>query len=264
MRAGIKRILGGLGLALFVFRVREWWRGLRRTGVSSPCSDGFPIPPPKLIVFVTGSADTAWYAEGGQFAARSMCRLLDQAGIRACNFQSILDFGCGCGRVIRHWPQTTDAALHGTDCNPKLVEWCRRNLPFAQFQSNTLDPRLDYADGMFDFAYALSVFTHTPEDLQQPWMIELRRVLRPGGYLLITTQGDQFFSKLDPGEQDRYRQGKIVMRYGGAGGTNLCSVYHPETYVRGKLAGTFDWIVSSPRGAAGNGRQDMYLLRKPQ
>ncbi|MBZ5591980.1 MAG: class I SAM-dependent methyltransferase [Acidobacteriia bacterium] len=263
MRTRAKRLLRSLGLALLAFRMREWWRARSRSRRRTPSPDGFPIPPPELIVLVTGSADTAWYTEGGGLAAESICGLLGQAGISPHDFRSILDFGCGCGRVIRHWPQITSASLHGTDCNPKLVQWCGRNLPYAKFQSNTLEPRLDYADEMFEFAYALSVFTHTPEDLQQPWMTELRRILRPGGYLLITTQGDEFSPRLDDAERDRYRRGNMVVRYGEAAGTNLCSVYHPEPYVRDRLAETFTWIMSNPRGAAGNGRQDMYLLRKP-
>jgi SAM-dependent methyltransferase len=264
MKAGIKKIVSGLGLALPAFRVREFWRSLvgRRRRVESP--DGFPIPPPNLIVLVTGSADTAWYTEGGRLGTESICGILRAAGVSPADFDSILDFGCGCGRVIRRWRSITPAALYGTDYNPQLVEWCRHNLPFAKFQSNTLEPRLNYADQQFEFAYALSVFTHMPENLQKPWMNELRRVLRPGGYLVITTQGDEFLPKLDEAERNLYRNGQMVTRYQEAAGTNLCSIYHPESYVREQLAEDFKLVLSQPRGAAGNGNQDMYLLRRPQ
>lgn len=138
MMAGIKRFLSGLGLALPAFRVREFWRGLvgGRRRVESP--DGFPIPPPNLIVLVTGSADTAWYTEGGRLGIESIGGILREAGVSPADFDSILDFGCGCGRVIRRWRSITPAVLYGTDYNPQLVEWCRHNLPFAKFQSNTL------------------------------------------------------------------------------------------------------------------------------
>jgi ubiquinone/menaquinone biosynthesis C-methylase UbiE len=144
------------------------------------------------------------------------------------------------------------------------VEWCRHNLPFANFQSNTLEPQLNYADQQFEFAYALSVFTHMPENLQKPWMNELRRVLRPGGYLLITTQGEEFLPKLNEAERNLYRSGQMVTRYQEAAGTNLCSIYHPESYVREHLAKNFTFVMLQPRGALGNGNQDMYLLRRPQ
>ncbi len=264
MKNRLKRLLDRLGLAPAAFRMRERWRSLMRGRRSSASSDGYPIPPASLIVLVTGSADSVWYTVGGKLGAESICRTLSDAGLSVAWFQTILDFGCGCGRVIRHWRRLTAAALHGADQNRDLVDWCRRNLPFAEFQSNTLEPRLDYADQQFEFAYALSVFTHMPEDLQQPWMRELWRILRPGGYLLITTQGDEFLPKLSEAERAHYDAGRIVVRYGQAAGSNLCSVYHPETYVRQRLQGRFSMVLSRARGAAGNGNQDVYLLRKPQ
>jgi hypothetical protein len=54
------------------------------------------------------------------------------------------------------------------------------------------------------------------------------------------------------------------VRYGRAAGTNLCSVYHPESYVCRKLRGDFSMVLARPRAATGNGHQDIYLLRKAQ
>ena len=264
MRARIKTALRRLSLASFAFRLREWLRGFERAQHPHPSPDGFPLPPAKLIVLVTGSSDSGWYIESGRLAVGSMCNALAEAGVEPGDFRSILDFGCGCGRVIRYWPPLTQAALAGTDTNAKLIEWCRRNLPFGKFQLNTLQPQLDYADQQFDFAYALSVLTHMPEDLQQPWINELWRILRPGGYLLITTQGAEYISKLTDSERDRYRQGRPVVRYGEAASTNLCSVYHPEQYVCERLAQKFSIIMCRSRGAAGNGNQDLYIFRRPQ
>jgi SAM-dependent methyltransferase len=261
MRSRVKNALGRLNLAQFAFRTRERLRSLRPRRPAT-CSDGFPLPPARLMVLVTGSADTAWYTQSGPLAVENICGVLRDANLALASFRSILDFGCGCGRVIRCWPPLTKAALHGSDYNPELVDWCRRNLLFAKFQRNTLAPRLDYADHQFEFAYALSVFTHTPENLQLPWIDELRRILRPGGYLLITTQGDEYFQKLEPAERDAYRQGRLVVRYGEAAGTNLCSVYHPESWVCEHLAQGFSVIQVRPRAASANGNQDMYLLRK--
>jgi hypothetical protein len=39
-----------------------------------------------------------------------------------------------------------------------LVRWCRRNLPFADFGINHLDPPLPYEEEQFDLIYALSGF----------------------------------------------------------------------------------------------------------
>jgi hypothetical protein len=86
MLAWIKRVLLGFGLALPAFRVREFWRGLAHRGRRVESPDGFPIPPPKLIVLVTGSAETAWYTEGGRLGAESICGILRQAGVSPADF----------------------------------------------------------------------------------------------------------------------------------------------------------------------------------
>ena len=73
---------------------------------------------------------------------------------------AILDFGCGVGRVTRHFRSTCQAQLFGTDINESLINWCQQNLKFGQFQVNPLTGKLAYEDQQFDMIYALSVFTH--------------------------------------------------------------------------------------------------------
>ena len=193
MKHWLKDALGKLGLAPAAFRLRERWRSLKRGKRSPQGADGFPIPPAKLIVLVTGSADSAWYTEGGKLGAESICRTLTECRrVSRQHSRPSSTSAAAVGVSSATGGPLTSASLHGADQNPNLVEWCRQHLPFAKFQSNTLEPRLDYADQQFEFAYALSVFAHMPEDLQQPWMSELWRVLRPGGHLLITTQGDEY------------------------------------------------------------------------
>ena len=68
-------------------------------------------------------------------------------------FGSMLDFGCGCGRMIRHWHDLPRRRLHGCDYNPLLVAWCSEHLPFAEFRGNALEPPLPYEDDQFDLVY---------------------------------------------------------------------------------------------------------------
>jgi SAM-dependent methyltransferase len=173
----------------------------------------------------------------------------------------ILDFGCGCGRVLRHFADS-GVEVHGTDLNPKLVAWCRRRLRFATFASNGLCPPLAYDDGRFGLVYALSVFTHLPETLQDAWMQELRRVLRPGGHLLLTTHGEHYLEELTEDERRRFQAGALVLRRDDRPGSNVCGAYHPESYVRERLARGFSVVEFVPKGALGNPWQDRWLLRR--
>ena len=178
------------------------------------------------------------------------------------DIEKILDFGCGCGRVVRHWNGVEGVRVFGTDSNQRSINWCRKNLPLATFGVNDLSPPLAYARDEFGLVYAFSVFTHLPEHLQFTWMSELRRVMTAGGYLLITTHGRAYLDQLSPAEREEFRMNRLVVRHPEAAGTNRCGAFHPEEYVREKLAGGFEVLEFIPEGAKGNPRQDVYLLRK--
>jgi len=163
---------------------------------------------------------------------------------------------------MRYWKDLQHVRLYGSDYNPILIRWCRRHLPFAQFETNQFSPPLRFQPDQFDFVYARSVFTHLAEDLQSAWMDELRRVLKPGGHLLLTVSGDQFLSWLTPSEAEQYRAGRLVVRGGEMEGRNYCAVFHPPSYVRQELIGKgFDLVDFIPGDAAKSYRlQDVYLL----
>jgi 2-polyprenyl-3-methyl-5-hydroxy-6-metoxy-1,4-benzoquinol methylase len=177
---------------------------------------------------------------------------------------AILDFGCGCGRVLRHLHSLDQTRICGTDYNPHLIEWCRANLPFGHFQVNRLAPPLNYIDAEFDLVYALSVFTHLTETLQFQWMNELSRLVKPGGYLMLSTHGERYRHRLTRAERERFAAGELVVKNNiRAPGSNTCSAYHPMAFVRDRLAGGLQLVDFIPEGARGNPNQDLYVLRKP-
>jgi hypothetical protein len=53
--------------------------------------------------------------------------------------------------------------------------------------------------------------THLPEAEQVLWMAEIRRVLAPGGYLLLSTHGEAVAAGLPPAERVEYQKGNIVI-----------------------------------------------------
>ena len=123
---------------------------------------------------------------------------------------AVLDFGCGCGRIARHWASLEGPEFFGCDYNQEFVDWCTSNLPFLTVRSNQLEPPLPYDAECFNLVYAISVFTHLSEPKQSEWMSELRRVLQPGGLLLFTTKGDGHAHELTkPGRPglEAYREG---------------------------------------------------------
>jgi len=250
----ILRLLQRLGLIGPAFRAYERAVALRSRTVTPP--DGAPLPPRRLMVRVAGTADADWFLRSGRAAYDAIAAHVDleRAG-------DVLDFGCGCGRVTRYFNQHA-GRVAGSDVNDDAVAWCRDNLRFAQFETNGLAPPLAFVDATFDVVYALSVFTHLTGDLQLAWRDELRRVLRPGGRLLITTHGRSYVPRLDDAERERFERGELVVRWGEVVGSNLCSAYHPERYLRETFAQGFTFLELEAEGARGNPTQDLVLLEK--
>jgi SAM-dependent methyltransferase len=257
------RLLERTGLIGPAFRTWESTQALlagRRSRVDA--DDALPVPPPRLIVRVAGTADVGWFLEGGRLGAASVRGALLRQGIGLDGLGAMLDFGCGCGRVTRNWAGLSGVHVAGTDLNRPAVDWCRRYLPFARFEENGLTPPLVFEDESFDLVYALSVFTHLTADLQLAWRDELRRVLRPGGHLLVTTHGESYLPRLAPDERERFERGELVVRWADVAGTNLCSAYHPEPYLRETFVQGFTLVELEPEGAHGNPTQDLVLLQK--
>ena len=266
LRARVKRFLALAGLLEPVETVRNslWEVRFRKANarfLRQGAPDGQPIPPLDLRVLVAASPDIGWFLESGRRGAESIRAALARQGREMETLGSILDFGCGCGRVTRHWA-ALPAAVYGCDVNERLVSWCRANLRFGRFATNALVPPLDYADGAFDLVHALSVFTHLTEDLQRAWMRELRRVVHKDGFVLFTTHGVRYLEELLPEERASFLKGDLVLRRDDRPGSNACGSYHPEAWVRRHLADGFEVADFVPEGALGNPWQDLWLLRR--
>jgi SAM-dependent methyltransferase len=209
---------------------------------------------------VVHSYDIEGFLKGGAERADAIRESLDEAGVDLARCRRVLDFGCGCGRIIRHIRTMSPADLHGSDLNPDLIDWCQRQLTFGRFLCNGLAPPLSYHRDSFDLVYSISVLTHLDEDLQNQWLEELRRILTPGGALLVTTHGDSCFDGLDAGESQRYRNGELVVRSSDSLGSNLCETYHPPAYFRRVTEPLFDEVHHFPQGSPGQRAQDIWVL----
>jgi SAM-dependent methyltransferase len=260
VKRALLRTISRLHLLLPTYRAYEALRSLGSRG-RPEVADGLPVPPARLRVTVAGTPDSAWFLESGRLTAGAIRSALERREVEVGQVDAILDFGCGCGRVMRQWAGLP-ARLAGSDYNARLVAWCRANLPFAHFDQNELAPPLRYDDGEFDVVYALSVFTHLPEELQQRWLQELTRVLRPGGHLLLTLHGDAYLERLNADEQAAYRRGELVVRWAEVAGSNLCTAFHPRAYVESRLTGPVELVEAVDEGAAGMPRQDLYVFQR--
>jgi SAM-dependent methyltransferase len=220
-----------------------------------------PLPPPEMRRLVAGLDEPCAFLRLGALAAGSVKDTLRQAGAQLDELDAILDFGCGCGRVIRHLSDLRSTAFHGTDYNERLVGWCKANLPFANFNVNPLEASLPYADESFDLVYGLSVFTHLDESLQRRWLAELLRVLRPGAFLYLTLNGTGQREILDDDERRRFDAGELVLRRPELSGGNMCVSFHPRAFLERFFPSDLRLINLIAQGAR-DSHQDIALLRR--
>ena len=103
----------------------------------------------------------------------------------------VLDFGCGAGRVLRHFQtESTVTEFWGCDIDAPSIDWCRRTLtPPMTFRNNLEVPPLDAPTDYFDLVYGLSVFTHISSHWAH-WLLELHRITLPGGIVMLTFMGE--------------------------------------------------------------------------
>lgn len=169
-----------------------------------------PIPPVKIRWRVHGSLDRDSYAKVGKLLAQNIQDLCSNTGRELSGFEDILDFGCGCGRVIQNFrAEPRPYELYATDIDPELVGWAKKNLDGVHWTVNAHRPPLPFKDDAFDFIYGISVFTHLDEDFQHVWLRELLRVARPGATLMLTVHGQHVLNglkMLDQSYKDEIRE----------------------------------------------------------
>lgn len=178
--------------------------------------------------------------------------------------KKILDWGCGPARIIRHLPEliANNCSYYGTDYNADSINWCKENLKGINFNLNKLEAQLPYDNDFFDVIYGLSIFTHLSEKMHFDWFNELYRVLKPGGIMFVTTQGDNYISKLTDEELDEYNKGNIVVRGKVKEGHRTYSAFHPKEFMHKMTAKTqiLEHIERKPEGAWVP--QDIWILKK--
>ena len=120
--------------------------------------------------------DTYWWFIGRRHLVRRLVQYLSgSAGARR-----ILDAGCGTGGTLDAVADLGE--VWGVDISPDALDFCRgrrhTNLKLCPAEA------LDFPDASFDFVLSCDVLEHLEDDGKA--LAEIKRVLRPGGYGIIT------------------------------------------------------------------------------
>ncbi len=194
------------------FRTHTAERGGSMEGVG-PGPDGFPIPPIEHWRGYGGSPEQ--YVALATRHTDSMLGVLAGYAAAAEMPKRVLDFGCAACPMLRvlamRRPQWE---AWGCDIDPVAIDWSRRNLSRSlRLFTSTTAPHLPLAGAMFDVVYAGSVFTHI-EHMADAWLLELARVLRPGGHLYVTIH-DRAFIRHTIANAPQWEMTQLIVRHFG-------------------------------------------------
>jgi SAM-dependent methyltransferase len=231
--------------------------------------DGAAPPPPKHMQIRTVGGYVPGFIESGFSICDDLNAVLSVVGKSLADFPRILDWGCGCGRTTRALKTLfPKAEVWGSDIDPEAIAWLQKTYSprYGQFRVAPHAPPLPFEDGYFDFIFGISVFTHLPEDMQFGWLAELRRITKPGGYLIMTTSGEKNYSHLPP-ELRKIVETKGFFYLDGTYGQSISlpafyqNTFHSLDYIKREWPKYLEVLDTQP--ARMQQHQDTVLMRRP-
>ena len=224
---------------------------------------GLPLPPALLRYRVSESLSAEMFLRVGEACARHIDEQVRTMGTSLADLERVLDFGCGCGRTLR-WLMESYPATHfvGADVDVDAIEWCVRNLHSGEFVNSTPEPPLPFKSGYFDVVYCFSVFTHLDERMQDLWLAEIKRILKPRGIVILTVHGGQAAAALDEQAAGNWkRAGFLHLRSRKLSGIVpdwYNTSWHSQTYIVTRLGALFGDVRYT---VVPDGIQDLVVAR---
>lgn len=147
-------------------------------------------PPVASMRRSAGTECAATFLLGGATQAMRIQQLLsDRFGRPLSSFADVLEIGCGAARLTRYLshlcPRVTAADIDAPHFDHDTAAW-----PNVKFHCIDDTPALPFDAPRFDLILCFGRPAYWPEPTAQAWLTELRRVLKPGGLVLLSIPGD--------------------------------------------------------------------------
>ena len=219
--------------------------------------------PPDYYLYETYELNYLNYKNDGELTAKE---IYDWVKPYKNNLHSILEWGCGVARVIRHFTALMDknVDIYGVDINEKMIQWNATNINNIKFTTCSYYPPTKFDDNKFDLIYCISVFTHIEFEYQEKWIAEIHRILEPNGIFLFTTHGKKYHSTLLENEINALVNKGYYTKSYHQKGHRMMATYNTKEYFEKLLIPYFS-ILEYHDGAENQakiGGQDLWIVQK--
>ena len=268
MKRKIEKILRLIGMERLIFYyvfAKDYRKNSRGNTLFSSEQPSVRLPPAFLRFDVTATTNASSYYQTGKETAEKISKDY-QHHVPSNTAASVLEWGCGPGRLIQHMPSFfhhTELNLYGADMYKPSIDWASTFLAeFATFYRNRINPPLRFKSNTFDFVYAVSVFTHLSEQLSKDWMKEILRVVKPNGLFWFSCHsGKQHLSKLNTTQRAKINNHEYVSIHSFHDGSQMYEGLHPEPWMRMIIQEAKGEVVDYQFLGLQN-YQDIYMVRK--
>jgi SAM-dependent methyltransferase len=226
--------------------------------------DEVALPPQELIIRVgddPGDTVAEYHAIGGRHR-----KLLESylPPDWVWSDKTYLDWGAGAGRLVRHFLAEAETnRIIGADIHEPSVQWIRDHLAPVESVLVHEEPGIDLVANSVDFVSGFSVMTHIT-DHWAGWLLEIRRVLRPGGLALLSFCGEAMIPVLLDGTEQIDDLGMLVVKYGNPWRFGGPTVLHSPWWIRAHWGRAFDIVRIDSAALQGvKTGHDLALLQKP-
>lgn len=111
----------------------------------------------------------------------------------------VLDAGCGTGRDVAAFAEA-GFEVDGVDLSSELLSIALDACPTATFGLGDIRD-MPFEDGTFDGVWAMASLVHLDHAGVEEALAEIRRVMKPGGWLFVTLKADEFDSSRWEGDR---------------------------------------------------------------
>jgi SAM-dependent methyltransferase len=178
--------------------------------------------------------------------------------------KTYLDWGSGAGRMIRHFlPEASTNRIIAADIDEPSVQWIRENLGPIEGLLVDEQPGVDLEDNSVDLVTGFSVMTHIT-DHWAGWLLEMRRVLKPGGLALLSFCGEAMIPRLLSRPVAIDDIGMLWIKYGNPWSFGGPTVLHSPWWIRAHWGRAFEIVRLDPSSLrAIETSHDLVLMRRP-